>query len=152
MTLPTFKVKNGDVTPRTMVGGKLSDGSAVAHGAVLVNSACTNAGDVSANGALYVRTAADYESVAASATAQVLGATGATSDYIERIIITPATTSPGAVALLDGSTSYTLFAGGSTSVASLAPITINLGIYSTTGPWKISTGTNISVLAIGDFT
>ena len=36
----------------------------------------------------------EYETVAASATAQVLGATGAAGDYISHIIVVPTTTSP----------------------------------------------------------
>ena len=39
---------------------------------------------------------AEYETVAASQTDQVLGATGATGDYLGDLLIVPATTSPGA--------------------------------------------------------
>ena len=93
-----------------------------------------------------------YETVAASRTAQALGANGNTGDYIEQLLIIPATTSPGTVALLDGSTSITIFTGGATSVADLKPIWIKLGLVSTSGAWKITTEANVSVLASGRFT
>jgi hypothetical protein len=38
-----------------------------------------------------------YETVAASQTAQVLGGSGATGDYISHLLVIPATTSPGNV-------------------------------------------------------
>lgn len=95
---------------------------------------------------------AKYETVAASATDQVLGGAGAAGDYIERLVIVPETTSPGAVSIKDGSgTGITVFTGGATSVGSLAPIVVNLGVKSSGGAWKVTTGTNVSVIAIGDF-
>lgn len=92
----------------------------------------------------------DYETVAASQTAQILGASGATGDYIARLVIVPATNSPGTVALLDGATSITVLTAG--TVSGLEPITVELGVVSTLGPWKITTGANVSVIALGDFT
>ena len=94
----------------------------------------------------------DYETVAASQTAQALGPTGATGDIINKIIIIPATTSPGVVTLLDLTTSIPLFVGGATSVADLSPITVEVGARSISGAWKITTGANVSVVAIGSFT
>ena len=94
----------------------------------------------------------DYETVAASQTAQVLGATGATGDYINGLLVIPATTSPGNVLLLDGATSITVFAGGAISVADLKPFFIPLGMISVGGAWKVTTGANVSVIGIGNFT
>ncbi len=91
-----------------------------------------------------------YETVAASQTAQVLGANGAKGDYIERIIIVPAITGAGNVALLDGTTSISVFATG--TLADLTPIVIPLGMVSVIGPWKITTGASVSVIAVGNFT
>jgi hypothetical protein len=96
--------------------------------------------------------AGEYETVAASQTAQALGATGAAGDIITGILVIPATTSPGSVALLDNATSITVFAGGASSVSNLVPFFIPLGIKSVSGAWKITTGANISCIAIGDFT
>jgi len=94
----------------------------------------------------------DYETVAASQTAQTLGPTGAVGDYVDRLIIIPATTSPESVALLDNATSITVFPGGASSVPGLAPIVVPLGMTSTSGAWKITTGANVSVIAVGRFT
>jgi hypothetical protein len=94
----------------------------------------------------------EYETVAASQTAQTLGATGATGDYIASILVIPATTAPGNVLLLDNATSITVFTGGAASVSNLVPFTISLGIKSVSGAWKITTGANVSCIGIGNFT
>lgn len=92
-----------------------------------------------------------YETVAASQTAQVLGTLGATGDDISGILVIPATTSPGQVLLLDNATSITVFVGGATSVGSLTPFYIPLGMRSVSGAWKLTTGANVSAIAIGKF-
>lgn len=92
-----------------------------------------------------------YETVAASRTAQVIGASGSVKDVISHIVVTPATTSPGNILLIDGSTSITVFTGGSGSVLSLVPFVIFLNMKAQTGPWKITTGANVSCIAVGDF-
>lgn len=94
----------------------------------------------------------NYETVAASATAQVLGATGGTGDYIQGLLVIPATTSPGNVLLLDNATSITVFTGGATSVSNLVPFLIPLGMTSVSGAWKVTTGTNVSAIGVGKFT
>lgn len=96
--------------------------------------------------------AGEYETVAASQTAQTLGATGAAGDYIAGILVVPATTSPGNVLLLDNATSITVFAGGASSVSNLVPFFIPLGMISVSGAWKITTGSNVSCIGIGNFT
>lgn len=106
---------------------------------------------VAANGAP-LSLAGSYETVAASQTGQVLGATGATGDYIGSVTVIPASTSPGAIALLDGVTSITIFAGGANSVADLKAFTIPLGLTSVNGAFSITTGANVSVIASGSFT
>jgi hypothetical protein len=95
--------------------------------------------------------AVDYEKVAASQTAQVMGATGAAGDYLDGLLIIPANTSPGTVAILDNSTSTTVFTGGASSVTSLVPFVIPLGLYSVNGAWKITTGADVSLIAFGKF-
>jgi hypothetical protein len=94
----------------------------------------------------------EYETVAASQTAQVLGATGATGDYLSHIEIQPASTSPGTVIILDNATPIYTFPGGATSVADLRPFTVPIGANSISGAWKITTGASVSVTAVGDFT
>jgi hypothetical protein len=94
-----------------------------------------------------------YETVAASQTAQVMGTNGAQGDHIERVVIVPGTSAAGVVTLLDGSTSISLFAGGGTTALSdLKPLVVELNMYSKTGPWKITTGANVTAIAVGDFT
>lgn len=94
----------------------------------------------------------NYETVAASQTAQVLGATGATGDFVNGLIVVPATTSPGNVLLLDNATSITVFTGGATSVSNLVPFFIPLGMTSVSGAWKVTTGSNVSCIGVGKFT
>lgn len=95
----------------------------------------------------------NYETVAAAATDQVLGATGAVGDVIERVIIIPANTSPGAVSVKDGGGSaITIFAGGAASVADLSPIFVTLGMKSVSGAWSITTGADVSAIGVGRFT
>lgn len=100
---------------------------------------------------LPVATPGQYETVAAGQTAQVLGATGAIGDYIAGLLVIPATTSPGAIAILDNATSITVFTGGADSVSNLVPFFIPLGILSVSGAWKVTTGSNVSVVAVGKF-
>jgi len=102
-------------------------------------------------GRIFVAGGTEYETVAASQTTQTLGATGATGDYIVGILVVPATTSPGNVLLLDNATSITVFTGGASSVSNLVPFFIPLGLYSVNGAWKITTGTNVSCIAMGNF-
>lgn len=92
----------------------------------------------------------EYETVAASQTAQVLGATGAVGDRIARLIIQPTTTSPGNVILIDNATTIYTYPGGTVG-ADLKPIEINVGTRSVSGAWKVTTGTNVTVLAVGNF-
>jgi len=83
----------------------------------------------------------DYETVAASQTDQTLGATGAIGDYLQGLLIIPATTSPGAVSIKDGAGSaITLFTGGATSVSNLVPFLAFVGAKCTGAGWKVTTG------------
>jgi hypothetical protein len=94
-----------------------------------------------------------YVAVAASQTGAPLGTAGALGNILAGILVIPATTSPGAIAILDKTTSITVFAGGATSVADLKPFLIDLkGIVSASGAWTITTGANVSVIVIGVFT
>jgi hypothetical protein len=96
--------------------------------------------------------ATGYETVAASQTAQVLGTAGAVGDYLYFLLVIPATTSPGAVTILDNVTSITVFAGGASSVSNLVPFAIPVQALSVSGAWKVTTGANVSVIAVGNFT
>lgn len=93
----------------------------------------------------------DYETVAASQTDQVLGPVGGRGDVLRRLVIIPATTGAGDVDIKDGSGSaINVFKSG--TLADLGPIVLDLDIRSTGGAWKVTTGANVSVIAVGSFT
>jgi hypothetical protein len=95
----------------------------------------------------------EYETVAASQTAQVLGPTGGVGDYLMGVLVIPATTGPGLVTVLDGATSIPVFIGGADStLGDLRPFFVPMGAKSAEGAWKITTGSNVSVIAVGTFT
>ena len=94
----------------------------------------------------------EYETVAASQTDQALGATGAAGDLINGILVIPATTAAGAITLKDDTAAIVVFTGGTGSVSNLVPFFIPLGIRSINGAWKVTTGANVSCIAVGDFT
>mgnify|MGYP007090455386 FL=1 len=73
-----------------------------------------------------------YEHVAASQTAQVLGSTGATGDYLHRLVITVSTSLTGTVALLDNTTSHTLVAANT----AIGVYSIEINTFSKNGAWK----------------
>ena len=91
-----------------------------------------------------------YEHVAASQTAQVLGTNGATGDYLHRLVCTVTTASTGNVVILDGSgfTHTILPASAGTGINSYD---IEINAVSRNGAWKITTGAGVEVLAIGIF-
>lgn len=97
-----------------------------------------------------------YETVAASQTAQVLGATGATGDYLSHCVIYPTSTSPGVVTVFDNTnaagTNVIAFAGGASSTSNLTPISVPVGAISVSGAWKVTTGSAVSVTCYGKFT
>lgn len=90
-----------------------------------------------------------YETVAAGQTAQALGTTGKAGDILERLIIVPASVTCGTVALLDGTISMNVLVTG--TLADLSPVVIEVGCKSLTGAWKVTTGTAVSVIAVGRF-
>ena len=88
-----------------------------------------------------------YETVAASATAQVLGGTGAIGDYVHRLIVTVGTALTGTVTLLDGSTSIALVPAS----GSVGTFSIELNMVSVSGAWKVTTGAGATVIGVGIF-
>ena len=69
-----------------------------------------------------------YEHVAASQTAQVLGSTGATGDYLHRLVITVAANT------------------------AIGVYSIEINTFSKNGAWKVTTGAGAEVIAMGNFT
>ena len=96
----------------------------------------------------------NYETVAASQTDQVLGTLGQVGDLLAGLLVVPATTAAGAVSIKDGSgSSITVFTGATvTALTTLIPFYIPIGAKSTGGAWKVTTGSNVSVIATGTFT
>ena len=89
-----------------------------------------------------------YEHVAASQTAQVLGTTGATGDYLHRLVITVSTSLTGTVSLLDNTTSHVLVAANT----AIGVYSIEMNTFSKNGAWKVTTGAGAEVVAVGNFT
>ena len=90
-----------------------------------------------------------YETVAASVTAQVLGGTGAVGDYVHRLIISVVTAATGSVTLIDGSTSIVISTGAAT--LPLGTFSVECNMLSATGPWKVTTGAGATVVGVGIF-
>jgi hypothetical protein len=97
-------------------------------------------------------TAQAYVAVPASTTLALGLQGGAVGDYLEGVLVVPATTSPDPITITDGAgAAITIFAGGATSVSNLVAFYIPLGIQSVAGGWTITTGANVSVLVTGQF-
>ena len=115
-----------------------------------VRASNTPGGDISNNVQVVEQGQFDYETVTASQTDQVLGVTGAAGDYLNHLVIVPATTGAGTVSIKDGSgSSINVFVAG--TLTDLHPIIVPLHISSTNGAWKVTTGANVSVIAVGRF-
>ena len=91
-----------------------------------------------------------YETVAASQTDQVLGGTGATGDYLHRIIITVATAATAAVDIQDGTDTAISIMPNSPG-SGIGVYVVDLELRSKTGAWSVTTGAGSTVLAVGIF-
>lgn len=91
---------------------------------------------------------------AANATTTCQLTTGIVGDYLDSVVIVPTTLSPGSISVQDGSgTTWTIFAGGASSIATLHSFVIQLGWISRSGAWKvISSNANVAAVANGAFT
>lgn len=92
----------------------------------------------------------DYETVAASQSDQALGVAGAAGDWLQRLIIVVATAATAQVQIKDGSGSaITVFPNS--PGGGVGTYTIEVGMKSVSGAWKVTTGAGSSVIAVGDF-
>jgi hypothetical protein len=89
-----------------------------------------------------------YETVAPSATAQVLGSSGALGDYVHKLIVNVTTAATSTVTLIDGSTSIVIVP----AVTPVGAYSIAIEAISASGAWKVTTGAGSSVMATGIFT
>lgn len=135
------------------LGGSIGDAAWASGNATLISLLKAIAGAaIDQVSASRVMVADEYEAVPASTTA-ALGATGVTGDRLSHVVIIPATTSPGAVQIKDGSgAAITIFAGGASSVSNLVPFAVPLGLKSLAGAWSLITGASVSAIGCGDFT
>jgi len=111
-------------------------------GAQCVTLSTKLAGEDQTNDVLKAEQQFGYETVAASQTAQVLGATGAAGDFLHSIIITAST---GTITILDNATTVAVIPAAATGVW---PI----NLVSVSGAWKITTAASTSCTAVGRFT
>ena len=89
-----------------------------------------------------------YETVAVSQTGQVLGGTGATGDYVHRLIINTITVATASVTLIDGSTSIVIQTAASGVIGVQS---VEIGVASVSGAWSVTTGAGATVVAVGIF-
>lgn len=105
--------------------------------------------DQIANAKLVETSAYNYEDVAAGASAQVMGATGAVGDFLQRLICVVSTALTSNVAITDGTGSAFTILQTSTAIGTYI---LEVGARSTTGGWKVTTGAGVTVRAVGRFT
>ena len=92
-----------------------------------------------------------YEHVAASQTAQVLGTTGAKGDYLHRIVCTVTTAATGNVSIVDGELIQAHTICPASPGGGIGVYNVELNAVSQGGAWKITTGAGVEVMAIGIF-
>jgi hypothetical protein len=88
-----------------------------------------------------------YETVAASQTAQVLGGTGKIGDYLHRVIVVVNTAATSTVTILDNAT--TVFTMPATTPVGVYSLEVNA--ISASGSWRVTTGAGVTVAAVGIF-
>jgi hypothetical protein len=122
---------------------------------VVITNANSNGRAIPANSAPVVLNSQTYKSCPVSATT-LLGATGATGDYLDGVLIIPGAAAAGIVQIQDGSgTAITIFAGGgTTALPTLAPFYVPVGAVSSggSGGWKVITNASVTALGVGNFT
>ena len=88
-----------------------------------------------------------YEAVAAGETDQVIGE-GRQGNRLERLIVSVATAASGTCSIKDGSGSAITITAANTAIG---VYTVDLGLISTSGGWKVTTGAGATALAVGWF-
>ena len=91
----------------------------------------------------------NYETVAASQTAQVLGATGAAGDRLRRLVVAVGTAATSLVTIKDGGGSAITIIPANATVGTYS---FEIGARSTAGAWSVTTLAGSTVVAIGSFT
>lgn len=91
-----------------------------------------------------------YETIAASATAQALGATGAIGDYLDHVLILVAIAATGTVTVKDGATTVAVFPNS--PGGGIGAYDLPIHARSVVGAWNITTGAGASAVGFGKFT
>ena len=89
-----------------------------------------------------------YETVAVSQTDQVMGGTGAVGDYLDKVVVTVATSASGTCSIKDGGGSAIPLTAANTPIGVYV---VSLQLTSTAGAWKITTGAGATAIGIGNF-
>ena len=89
-----------------------------------------------------------YEHVAPSVAAQVLGTAGSVGDYLTRLIITVTTAATSTVTITDGGLVAHTITPANTPIGVYSVL---IGARSADGAWKVTTGAGVEVLAVGQF-
>jgi len=108
-------------------------------------------GEDPTNSVVRIERQGEYETVAASQTDQVLGATGAAGDYLEKLVVTVTTAATAAVTIKDGAGSAIPVVPNSPG-AGVGVYVVPLDIVSTSGAWSVTTLAGSTVIAVGRFT
>lgn len=90
-----------------------------------------------------------YETVAASQTAQVLGTAGKAGDYLHRLIVTVNTAATSTVSITDGVVTIPIVPAVVGSGVGVINVEINAA--SLVSGWKVTTGAGVTVMAVGQF-
>jgi len=90
-----------------------------------------------------------YETVAVSQSDQVIGGVGAIGDLLERVVVSVATAATATCSIKDGSGSAITLTAANTPIG---VYTVELGIRSSSGAWKVTTGAGATAIAVGKFT
>ena len=112
------------------------------YGQVLVKTALTSGEDQTNDVVVAELGRFTYETVAASQTAQVLGAFGTAGDFLHSIIITAST---GTITILDGAITVAVIPAGALGVWPF-------NVVSASGAWNITTAADTECTAVGRFT
>jgi hypothetical protein len=89
---------------------------------------------------------ANYKAIAAGQTDVVI-ANGQPGEFLEHILVIPATTTPGNIVLKDGANTILTTVFG--TLADTKPFLMRIGARATqSGGWKVTTGSNVSVVVV----
>lgn len=92
---------------------------------------------------------AEYETVAASQTNQVIGAIGAVGDLLTRLVCVVTTATAAQVQIKDGADAAITILPA--TVGAVGTYAIPIGLQSRMGAWQVSTGAGVTVIACGVF-